>query len=40
MIESGKITPVVDKMVPLNEARKAYRDLETRHARVKIGVAL
>lgn len=36
LAEQGKITPVIDRTYPLNEAAAAIRYLETEHARAKI----
>ena len=36
LIESGKVTPVIDRTYPLNEAPEAMRYLEEGHARGKI----
>ncbi len=36
LVESGKVTPVIDRTHPLSEVPEAIRYLETRHARGKI----
>ena len=36
LIESGKVTPVIDRTYPLKEAPEAMRYLEEGHARGKI----
>ena len=40
LIEAGKITPVIDRTYPLNEAPEAIRYLETGHARGKIVISV
>ena len=35
-MQSGKVTPVIDKTYKLNEVRDALRYLETGHARGKV----
>jgi NADPH:quinone reductase-like Zn-dependent oxidoreductase len=40
LIESGKITPVIDRTYPLTEARQAIRYLEQGHARGKIVITV
>ena len=36
LIEAGKVTPVIDRIYPLNEAPEAIRYLQEGHARGKI----
>jgi NADPH:quinone reductase-like Zn-dependent oxidoreductase len=36
LVESGKVTPVIDRTYPLDEGRDAMAYLETGHARGKI----
>ena len=36
LIEAGKVTPVIDRIYPLNEAPEAVRYLQEGHARGKI----
>jgi len=38
LIEAGKLTPIIDKTYPLEEAAKAMRYLETGRARGKVAV--
>jgi NADPH:quinone reductase-like Zn-dependent oxidoreductase len=40
LIESGQITPVVDRTYPLTEAPEAIRYLEQGHARGKVAIAV
>jgi NADPH:quinone reductase-like Zn-dependent oxidoreductase len=40
LIESGEVTPVIDKTYPLSEAAEAMRYLEAGHVRGKVVVAL
>jgi len=40
LAEAGKLTPVVDRTYPLNEAADAIRYLETGHARGKVVVVV
>src|SRR3989442_1001309 len=40
LMESGKITPVIDRRYSLSEVPEAMRYLETRHARGKVVIAL
>jgi NADPH:quinone reductase-like Zn-dependent oxidoreductase len=40
LIESGKITPVIDRTYPLTEAPKAIRHLEQGHARGKVVITV
>lgn len=40
LIESGKMTPVVDRRYPLSEAPEAIRHLETGHARGKVVISV
>jgi NADPH:quinone reductase-like Zn-dependent oxidoreductase len=40
LIESGEVTPVIDRTFPLSEAPKAIRYLEEGHARGKVVIAL
>ena len=40
LLESGKVTPVVDRTYPLSETAEAIRHLETGHARGKIVVTI
>lgn len=40
LMESGELTPCVDRTYPLSEAAEAYRYLETRHARGKIVIVM
>jgi NADPH:quinone reductase-like Zn-dependent oxidoreductase len=36
LVESGKITPIIDKVYPLSDVPEAIRYLETEHARAKV----
>jgi NADPH:quinone reductase-like Zn-dependent oxidoreductase len=40
LAESGKVTPVIDRTYPLNEAPEAIRYLEVEHARAKVVVTV
>jgi NADPH:quinone reductase-like Zn-dependent oxidoreductase len=40
LIESGKVTPVIDRTHPLNEVPEAIRYLEQRHARGKVVITI
>ncbi len=40
LIEAGKVTPVIDRTYPLNEAPEAIRYLEEGHARGKIVITV
>ena len=40
LIESGKLTPVIDKTYPLSEAAEAIRYVETEHARGKVVITV
>ncbi|WP_217237772.1 NAD(P)-dependent alcohol dehydrogenase [Streptomyces sp. AC555_RSS877] len=40
LVDSGKITPVVDRTYPLNEVPEAMRYLEVEHARAKVVVTV
>ena len=40
LIESGKVTPVIDKTYPLAEVPEAIRYLEEGHARGKVVISL
>lgn len=40
LVESGKVTPVVERTYPLSEAAEAIRHLEVEHARAKIVVVV
>ncbi len=40
MIESGKITPVIDKMYPLSGTADAIRYVEDEHARGKVVITV
>jgi NADPH:quinone reductase-like Zn-dependent oxidoreductase len=40
LIESGKITPVIDRTYPLTEAPEAIRYLEQGHARGKVVITV
>jgi NADPH:quinone reductase-like Zn-dependent oxidoreductase len=40
LIESGKVTPVMDRAYPLSEAPEAIRYLEEGHARGKIAITV
>jgi NADPH:quinone reductase-like Zn-dependent oxidoreductase len=40
LIESGKITPVIDQTYPLSETPAAVRYLQEGHARRKIVIAV
>ncbi len=40
LIESGKVTPVIDRMYPLSEVPEAIRYLEGGHARGKVVITV
>lgn len=40
LIESGRLTPVVDHVIPLTDTRTAYEELETTHHRGKLVIAV
>jgi len=40
LVESGKITPVIDRTYPLSEAPEAIRYLEVQHARAKVVITV
>jgi NADPH:quinone reductase-like Zn-dependent oxidoreductase len=40
LIEAGQVTPVIDKVYPLEETAEAFRYLDTGHARGKVVVAM
>lgn len=40
LVDSGKVTPVVERTYPLSEAARAIRHLEEEHARAKIVVVV
>jgi NADPH:quinone reductase-like Zn-dependent oxidoreductase len=40
LIESGKVTPVIDRSYPLSETPEAFRHLEQGHARGKVVITL
>ena len=40
LIESGRVSPVIDRTYPLSETPEAIRHLETGHARGKIVVTV
>ncbi|MBA3791374.1 MAG: zinc-binding dehydrogenase, partial [Rubrobacter sp.] len=40
LIESGKVTPVIDRTYPLSEVPEAIRYLEEGHARGKVVITL
>ena len=40
LIESGKVTPVIDRTYPLNDAPEAIRYLEGGHARGKVVITI
>lgn len=40
LIESGKVTPVIDRTYPLNATGEAMRYLEAGHARGKIVISM
>jgi NADPH:quinone reductase-like Zn-dependent oxidoreductase len=40
LIESGKVTPVIDRTYPLGEAAEACRYLEKDHARGKVVIVM
>ena len=40
LIESGKVTPAIDKTYPLNEAAAAIRYVKEGHARGKVVIAV
>jgi NADPH:quinone reductase-like Zn-dependent oxidoreductase len=40
LIESGKVTPVIDKTYPLAEVPEAIRYLEQGHARGKVVITV
>ena len=40
LVESGKVTPVIDRTYPLSEAPEAIRYLEVEHARAKVVITV
>ena len=40
MVESGSVTPIVDKTFPFEDAAEAIRYLEVEHARAKVVIAV
>lgn len=40
LVETGKVTPVIDRTYPLSEVPQAFRYLETGHARAKIVITI
>ena len=40
LIESGKVTPVIDRTYPLSEAPEAIRYLEQGNARGKVAITV
>jgi len=40
LILTGKITPMIDKVYPLNEAADAIAYVETGHARAKVIISM
>jgi NADPH:quinone reductase-like Zn-dependent oxidoreductase len=40
LVESGRLTPVVDKVIPLSQAEEAYTGRLTRSGRGKVVVAI
>ncbi len=40
LVESGKLTPVIDRTFPLSEAPEAIRYLEVEHARAKVVITV
>ncbi len=40
LIESGKVTPVIDRTYPLSETPEAFRYLEESHARGKVVITV
>jgi NADPH:quinone reductase-like Zn-dependent oxidoreductase len=40
LLESGKVTPVIDRTYPLGDAAEAIRYLENGHARGKVVIAI
>jgi NADPH:quinone reductase-like Zn-dependent oxidoreductase len=40
LIESGKVTPVIDRTYPLNETPEAFRYLDKDHARGKVVITV
>jgi NADPH:quinone reductase-like Zn-dependent oxidoreductase len=40
MMQSGKVTPVIDRTYPLSEIREAVRYLEQGHARGKVVITV
>jgi NADPH:quinone reductase-like Zn-dependent oxidoreductase len=40
LIESGKLTPVIDRTYPLSQVPEAIRYLERRHARGKVVITM
>jgi NADPH:quinone reductase-like Zn-dependent oxidoreductase len=40
LVESGKVTPVIDRTYPLAEALEAIRYLEVEHARAKVVITV
>jgi NADPH:quinone reductase-like Zn-dependent oxidoreductase len=40
LIESGKVTPIIDRIYPLRQASEAVRYLEVEHARAKVVITI
>jgi NADPH:quinone reductase-like Zn-dependent oxidoreductase len=40
LVESGKVTPVIDRTYPLSDTPEAFRYLEEGHARGKVVITL
>jgi NADPH:quinone reductase-like Zn-dependent oxidoreductase len=40
LIESGKVTPIIDRIYPLRQASETIRYLEVEHARAKVVITI
>jgi NADPH:quinone reductase-like Zn-dependent oxidoreductase len=40
LIESGKVTPIIDRIYPLRQASETIRYLEGEHARAKVVITI